>query len=162
ALLVAIAVRESRRAAAIADARRRAGRRRDIVVRADHGAATAVARVGVDAGLAPVAQLVVVAVRESDVAVAVADAARALRVGDMAVGADRAARTAVVPVARRIDLAAVGLLVAIAVREARGASAIAETARAAHRRHVARRAHRAAATAIRGIGLGIDFAAVGL
>src|SRR4051794_18075822 len=65
-------------------------------------------------------------------------------------------------VARHVELAAVALLVAVAVREARRARAVARTAAARASRDVAIRADRPARPAVVGLRSGVDLAAVDL
>src|SRR5207302_1508622 len=116
-----------------------------------------------DHGLAAVALLVVVAVREAGRAAPGAGARGARHRRHVARRAHRAAAAAVVDVgAEHLDFAAVGLLVAIAVAVAGRAVAIAGAAGAGDGRHVAGRAHRAAAAAVVRVTGDVGLTAVGL
>ena len=160
-LLVRVAVRVAGRARAVADAgRARAGRH--VAVRADDAAPAAVVRVRRRVHLAAVRLLVVVAVEERADARAAAHAARARHRRDVVRGAHLAAAAAVRRVGGDVLLAAVRLLVAVAVREAGRASPVAHAAGAGDGRHVVGRADLVARPAVRGVGPGVDLAAVRL
>src|SRR5438270_779044 len=131
-------------------------------VAAGDTAATAVGDIGRENGdFAAVGLLVAIAIGEARRARAVAGAGGATHRCHVVGRADRAAAATAASVRLSIDLAAVGLLVAVAVGVACRAGAIAASAAAGDGRHVARRAGDTAATAVGDIGReNGDFAAV--
>ena len=157
--LVAVAVHPARLAGAVARARH--ARRRDVVGGASEAASAAVAGIGRGIGLAAVRLLVAVAVHPARLARAAARAPRARRRRHVVGGAPRAAGPAVGDVRSGVDLAAVGLLVAVAVLEPALAFAAADPLRARRGADVVARTDQAAAAAVAWVAVERGLAAVG-